>query len=302
MAKKTTSKRKSTRSKDFAKELQDSAHKVWLAGLGAFAIATERTFARMFGIDPSTGKPGGDPEAFRGMALSIIREFRPTLNLAGIQPILEVNAGAQGWSFYREREIVSSADKDLPLGEQGATRSSSFARFLGSHLDYPPAKIDYLIQGWFGGLGRDTVQTVIDPAMRATGLEKIPGEPLEWRDWLIVRRFLAMNTRSGHEAISRFFDDYEHLQRLNAGLKIRESRPGNEYDDYFERHAAELEAFRYYGRAQRKMGTRFRELRQLYRDRSLAGDELDREISRIYDEIIALARDAHLLKDDLEQE
>jgi hypothetical protein len=262
-------------------------------GLGAFSIAVERSFARAVGINPETGKREGDPRALDDVIQAIINELRPTLNIAGIQPILEVSAGDQGYSFYRDAQIVSSADKDLPLGEQGATRSSDLARFLGRMMDYPPAKIDYLIQGWLGGLGRDVVQVGIDPIVRALDPQAGQGEPLEFEDWLVVRRFVAGQTRSGHEAIGRFYDDLEYLRRINAGLKSREENPA-EYDAYFQRHESDIDLYREYNATGRRISEMFRDLRGLYRKRdTISADELDRQVDTIYNEIIDTARQAH---------
>jgi hypothetical protein len=235
--------------------------------------------------------------------MALIRELRPSLNIAGLQPLVEVMWGDQGWSAYRDREIVSGADARLPFEEQGATRSSSLARFLGSMLNYPPAKIDHLISGWTGGLGRDVVQHVVDPVVRAVGLDEVPGEPMKFEDWLIVRRFLGRGTRSGHEGIRRFFDTAEELARINAGANLRkESGDADEYEAYVERHESDLELHRIYSRTQRRMGKRFSELRGLYRSRELPADELDREITRIYDEVIELAQEAGQARADYEQE
>jgi len=265
-------------------------------GLGAFSIAAERSFALLFGIDPETGEPGGDRRAFEGIIHSLLSELRPTFNIAGLQPLIEVMAGDQGYSFYRDHEIVSSADKDLPLGEQGATRSSEFARIMGRWIDYPPAKIDYLIQGWTGGLGRDAVQVGIDPFIRAVDPDAKTGEPLEFDDWLIVRRFLASHTRSGHEAVTRFYDDFDRLKRINSGLKAREDSP-KRYDLYARQYDSALALWPEYTSAHRRMSERFSEMRNLYRNRDqFDADLLDQRVTNLYDEIINTARETHQIR------
>lgn len=261
-------------------------------GIGAFSIFVERSFARMFGIDPQTGERG-DAGAYDGAAVAMLNEFRPTINFAGVQPLLEVMAGDQGYSFYRESHIVSAADKDLPFGEQGASRSSDLARVLGGWMDKSPAKIDYLIQGWFGGLGRDVVQVGVDPLIRLVDDEAKTGEPLEFSDWLIVRRFVAGHTRSRHEAISRFYDTHERLKRINRGLASREEDQ-QRYDAYQQRYAAQLDLWDTYNQAHGRMGSLFGEIRSLYRNRDqYDADKLDRDVTALYEEIIDIARETH---------
>lgn len=259
-------------------------------GLGIFSIATERTFARLFGIDPETGQAGGDQRAFKDVGQALLNELRPTLNIAGLQPLLEVMAGDLGWSFYRDATIVPQADRNLLPGEQGADRSSDLARILGGFMGYPPAKIDYMIQGWFGGLGKDAVQVLADPVLRQIDPNAKKGEPIEFSDWLVVRRFLAGHTRGGHEAMTRFYDDWEHLQHVHASLKRREDDPEG-YAAFQERHADELDLYASYSQSQQRMSASFSELRALYRQRSaMDPDTLNTEIDRLYTSIIDEAR------------
>ncbi|KKM76786.1 hypothetical protein LCGC14_1376580, partial [marine sediment metagenome] len=261
-------------------------------GLGIFGIATERSFAFLFGIDPETGKRG-DPGAMSGIASAFINELRPTFNIAGLQPLIEVLVGDRGWSFYRDREIVSMADQDLPLGEQGSTRSSELARFLGSMFNFPPAKIDYLIQGWTGGLGRDAVQVGVAPIIRILAPRAKQGEPMEYHDWLIVRRFLAGHTRSGHEAISRFYEQLVKLRRVNSGLNARKDKPAD-YRDYRLKHRDQLILYKEYARVSSKMSKEFSEVRRMYRQRErYNAKEIEQRVDKLYGIIIHHAQQAH---------
>ncbi|MCC7407409.1 MAG: diguanylate cyclase [Phycisphaeraceae bacterium] len=265
-------------------------------GLGVFSIAFERSFAALFGINPETGEPGGDPGAFREIGAGLIDELRPTMNLAGIQPLLEVMAGEQGWSFYRNHTIVPASDKNLEKGEQGGDRSSDLARVLGRWLDFPPAKIDYLIQGYLGGLGKDAVQLLADPVVAAVDPQAKEGEPLAFSDWLVVRRFLARQTRQGHEAITRFFDLHDELKRVHGSYRRRAEDP-EAADRYAQRHAAELDLWPSFSGAQQDMAKDFSSLRALYRRRS-SMDPLDfeKEVDGLYDNIITTARQALIVR------
>jgi len=270
-------------------------------GLGAFSILFERNFAMFAGLDPETGETRGDPRAYEGMLMAMINEFRPMLSVPLILPMVEVSAGDQGYSFWRQNEIVSAGDKDLPLGEQGATRSSEVARLLGRWWDYPPAKIDYMIQGLTGGLGRDVVQFAVDPVVSVVDPEAKTGEPLDFSDYLIVRRFTASSTRGGHEAVTRFYDDYDHLKRINRGLKSRERDP-EKYDTYLRRHEAEFSLWQTYSGAHRRMGQLFGQLRKVYRNRdTYDADSLDSTVDDIYEQIIGTARETHMIRRSTEE-
>lgn len=269
-------------------------------GLGAFSVMTERMFQRLYGLDPETGKRG-DRRAFRGLSSALIDEFRPAINFAGLLPIIEVTAGDQGYSFWRDNTIVSDADKDLPLYLQGATRSSELARVMGAELGYPPAKIDYLISGFFGGLGRDITDTIIDPPIRAVDPNAKKGKPVEFSDYLVIRRFVAGETTAGHEATTRFFEDYEELERVARGLKVYEDQP-EQYDAYVARHAHELDLWPMYQSARSRISKSFSGLRSLYRRRGeIPADEFERQVDELYGRIITEAQQTRIIRNQTKE-
>lgn len=262
-------------------------------GLAVFSIATERSLAYMAGINPEDGESRGDPGAFNGAAWAMIRELRPTLNIAGLQPLFEAMAGDRGWSFFWDNHIVSGADQDLPAPMQGADRSSELGRVLGEFLGVSPAKVDYVISGWFGGLGRDAVATLIDPAIALVDPDAKQGEPLDFDDYLIVRRFLAGSSRGDHEAITRFYRQYEELKRVNAGLNALEDQP-EKYRRYAQRHDTALALWPIYSNSHARLSAGFRRVRGLYaRREEMDSDRFDRQVQREYDWIITQARAAH---------
>lgn len=290
----------------FPNGYDDDGKRMWVRvkkpyGLGIFAIATERSIAQQFGINPATGERGGDPEAAHGMAMAMVNELRPTFNIAGVQPLLELAAGDRGWSMYRDNYIVPATDVELPVEQQGTGRSSPTARFLGTMLDQPPAKVDYAIEGFFGGLGRDVTSAAIDPAVRAaTGEER--REPLEFADWLIVRRFLARAPRSNHQAISRFYDQYEELRTIDKGFDALKKTDTDAAERYYGEHSAELALYAGYERVRAQMSKHFAELRRIYRDDSIEPDEAAQQIDEQYTAIIDLAQSANRAGESIKDE
>ena len=261
-------------------------------GLAAFAIATERTFADLFGIDPQTGKRSGDPKAWEGFFGSIVSELSPTFSIAGVLPVFEIMAGEQGYDFYWDNEIVPLRDKDLPLGMQGAERSSRFARMLGGFLDYPPAKIDHLIQGFGAGTAQDYVRIAIDPIVGLLEPDTTEGEPMRREDWPILRRFLDSESRGGTEAVERFYEDWEEVEEARRGLNRKKELFGSgsrQVEEYQALHRYHLERYTAMGRHKRTLSKHFKELRRVYREVT-DPDELEREILRIKRAINAEAR------------
>jgi len=265
-------------------------------GLATWSILAERSFASLFGIDPQTGERTGDPESFDGVIGSILNELTPTFSIAGVQPVIEVMAGAQGYDFYWDNEVVPTRDKDLPVGMRGAERSSRLSRMLGHALGYPPAKIDHLIFGLTAGAGRDMVRTVIDPMVGViapwTG---DLGEPFRSEDLPIIRRFLDSEARGRNEAVERFYEDWEDVDAANRGLNRLEEIHGP--DDrrtlaFESRHRYDLSRYKKMNRQKRRLAKLWSELRTSYRVVVDAND-LDREILRIHREIVETARDPY---------
>ena len=276
----------------------DSGAKTYLRypkpyGLAAWTILTERSFASIFGINPQTGEQSGDPEAVDwDIFAALIKELSPTFSVAGLQPIFEV-MGKQGYDFYWDQEIVPLRDKDLPVGMQGAERSSRLARMLGHALEYPPAKIDHLIYGFTAGAGRDAVRTVIDPMVGwVAPWTKEMGSPYRAEDLPIIRRMLDQEGRGSNEVVQRFYEDWEDVDSARRGLnRLVEVLDRNHprVEAYKKRHAYDLSRYRMMSANRRRMSQMWSAMRAAYRDVA-DSDELERRILKIQRDIVEAAK------------
>jgi hypothetical protein len=95
--------------------------------------------------------------------------FIPTALLPFIENI-------SNYSFFLNRPIVPSGKENLPPEAQTGSYTSETAKQLGKLFNYSPAKIDNLIYGYTGGLGRYTTQT-IDKVLNGTGITHEPPAP-----------------------------------------------------------------------------------------------------------------------------
>jgi hypothetical protein len=273
-------------------------------GLAAFSIATERVCAGIFGMDPKTGEFGGDPEWNAAAVHAVVSELTPTFGMGSILPMIEVMVGSQGYSFYWDREIVPRRDKDLPVGMQGAERSSRTARALGRALGYPPAKIDHLIRGFFAGTGHDIVRTVADPiaGILVPSVEDYGGS-VRREDWPIIRRWVDRETEGRTEVVERFYEEFDEIERAYNGLEELEQIHGKDsqqYKDFKIRNATRLyvrlnpdgttsgkpNRYKSMAKESRKLSGLWIEIRQLHRD-ATDPDVFERENLRIEREIKA---------------
>lgn len=274
----------------------DGRQEFWLLPkpytIGSLAILADRAFAAMDGIDPTTGNRG-DPEAFKGVGRSLFEQFRVPYNIPVVTPLFEM---AANYSLYFRGPIVRRGEERGPVSERGAERSSNLAAAMGGLLGVEPPKIDYAIQGFFGGLGKDFNKLAIDPLLAASmpemrGRVRAP-EAVGPENWVVLRRWLSEEPRSFSENTKRFWDMWSKLEDIHGGYTRRVNFGHPDTQEYIDKHRGALEM---HGRI-RPYRTR---LNQLYRQvkmfntSGLSPEEVRREQNKLYDEINSVAAEAY---------
>lgn len=127
--------------------------------------------------------------------------FIPTFMLPWIENITN-------YSFFLDRPIVPRGKQTLPREAQSSTYTSETAKLIGETLDYSPAKIDNLIQGYTGGLGRYTTQT-LDKILTGTGISSKPTPPsLGVEDFPIIKAFMIRPpVGTSSESVNRVYNE-----------------------------------------------------------------------------------------------
>ena len=129
-------------------------------------------------------------------------------------PLLE-NWG--NYSFWRNRKIVPRGmDESLIAPLQYTVQTSDVAKRLGRLLNYPPMKIDHVIQ--IGGAMRAGIQGV-DALVRLVGDTDMPTQPARtWADWPLLRAFSARYPSADAESIQQFYRFYNEAHRVHGSL------------------------------------------------------------------------------------
>jgi hypothetical protein len=268
-------------------------------GLGLISMAMERSVSRAMGIDPISGKRG-DPQAFRGMPMAAASEMLPPTIPATVGPIVSVLSGELGWDHFFQRPIVPRRDEGLPAEFQGADFASDTARWLGQTLQYPPGKVDYLIRAYTGGLGKDLTRTGLDPIVRQlTGEDARRGEPRGVEDWMVLRSFLGGPTKSDHEAIRRFYDDFNDAFGVHRALSRME---GKEAEAYAKAHAGDLQEYSRLKLAHQELGKVWSSKRDLLADRKMDPLELEKQLRQLDAVAVQIVRGAYGSARPLKQE
>jgi len=166
-----------------------------------------------------------DPHSFDGLLKSLSRAGMPGLVPTAAIPIMENWANRS--SFF-DRPIVPQNRTDLLSEYQYGPYTSETAKAIGKGLgklpwmdELPvasPAKIENLIQGWTGGLGRYAMN-LSDLALETAGVVKPDYEKPEktLADYPLIKAFVVRYPSASTENITRFYDDYETItKKLNS--------------------------------------------------------------------------------------
>lgn len=275
-------------------------------GFGLLAVAADRLAAQAYGIDPVTGKRGVD-NAWKGVGATVAQQTLPPISVSAVQPLIEV---AAGYDFFRDKAIISRADEDLPVEDQGHDRASDTARVLSSMLGAgadatgadsirtSPAMIDHLLYGYFAGLGRDATRYAIDPLVRAAVEARDPGalppKPTITpgvADWPTVRSFYANSSQWEHAAVQSFYDDYRAAAAVHKRHRQLLERNEEQAGRYASKHAALLESYPDLNRLNTKMSELAKARRGLRFRTDISADEASAMADELAKTMVEVARD-----------
>lgn len=199
-----------------------------------------------------------DPLALKGFKKSLYDSLTPVsgdpvggMLATGVKPLIE---NRTNWSFFRERPIVSEGKERLLPEEQYGKYTTETARFLGKITKYSPAKIENLIQGYFGGAGRYTLEggdIVRKVAGKFIGKKQEPERPTELADFPLIKGFVTRPAYSQAESVQQFYENTNKINQAYAtyrkllqegkkeeAFKIKERYPEFKYapvlNKYFE--------------------------------------------------------------------
>lgn len=211
-----------------------------------FGSLPERFFEYLDSRDKSAFNKFGESlyNALSPIAGEPIDGLLPT----AIKPLIE---NETNYSFFRKRAIVPEGKKDLLPYMQYTNYNTRTSKMLGKIFQKSPAKIENLIQGWFGGMGRYGLEAS-DLGMKfintLRGQPNEPGKPLEASDIPLVKGFVAKSMEEGSsESLQNFYDNKTKVSQLyltygrlkkegdkEAALQLKKDHPEMAFFNKFE--------------------------------------------------------------------
>jgi hypothetical protein len=176
-----------------------------------------------------------DPKVFKELQQSILDGFTPGYLPTALLPIIE---NITNYSFFTGRSIVSRGQENLPAEAQAGTYTSEVAKIVGEALGYSPSKVDNLVQGYTGGLGKYTTQA-LDEILKGTGVRNAPVAPAKTlEDTPVLKAFMIRKpVGTNSESVNRVYEMYgETSKQLNMVKKLAKEGNIEEAKKYAKEH------------------------------------------------------------------
>lgn len=176
-----------------------------------------------------------DPKVFDDLKNAIASGATPGFIPTGLLPILE---NITNYSFFMGRPIVSRGQEALPAEAQAGAYTSEVAKIIGTALSYSPSKIDNLIQGYTGGLGKYTV-SALDDILKGTNIVSPPPSPSKnFEDTPVLKAFMIRNpVGTSSESVNRIYDMYgKTTAELNYVKKLVKEGDTDSAKSYVKKH------------------------------------------------------------------
>ena len=122
-----------------------------------FGASVERFLDQWYQEDPKGAETFAESVIEQTPAHYVPMPGRPSWDLVPsiLKPTLEAAAGEGGWNSYQQRNIVPDPLVEGVLPEDRAMdRTTNLARRVGEKLNVAPLKVDHIIRGYLGRLGR----------------------------------------------------------------------------------------------------------------------------------------------------
>jgi hypothetical protein len=221
----------------------------WVTKVGDAYVRIPKPFVygQVFGSIPERFfeyLDSNDKQSFDGLAKSVYDSLSPVagdptsgLIPTAFKPLIENQAN---WNFFRQRQIVPPGKERLLPEYQTDKYTTESAKLLGKVLKQSPAKLENLVQGYFGGTGRYALEgtnALINGIKRMVGQKIESRRPTEPSDIIGIKGFVAKSPESQPESIQKFYDNKNSYNQVyNSYLSLVKQGKWNEVKQLKEKY------------------------------------------------------------------
>ncbi len=150
-----------------------------------------------------------DPHAFDGLAESVYDTMMPTLVPTVFVPWIQTLSNRS----FTGGPIVPQREQDWPEELQYGPGTSAVGRMAGETLGVSPRKVDALVTGYAGGLGKAALRATT-PALEETGIVDTPPRPTrDWAEEVAMITGLGVSKYTPPVQVERMYDELDKLSK-----------------------------------------------------------------------------------------
>lgn len=138
----------------------------------------------------------------------------PDMIPTALLPIIEATANH---SYFTGAPIVPKYQEKLPAYLQFGNETSSFAKFVGKVIGVSPRKVEHVLFGYTGNMGKGLLgvyDTIVGNQSLNTNLNEAP----------VISGFTAIPYKQS-KTVNDFYDKFDEQQRLNEEFKLTKKKP-----------------------------------------------------------------------------
>lgn len=189
-------------------------------------------------------------------------------------------------SLFFDRPIVpAAAENVLPeyqygdyTSELAKAVSAKLGGWIGKENTFSPAKAEYMVRGWMGGVGSFILQAT-DAALRKAGVLPDPVRPADTlSDVPFVKAFVVRHPSGSAESIQKFYTAYNRSIKRYNSFKLEGKRQNFQSQQDLSVYAPYAGLNRIYT----AMGQQSAAIRNIYNNPNLSADEKRQLIDRLY--------------------
>ena len=119
-----------------------------------------------------------------------------------------------------DRPIVSRGKENLPPEAQYNAFTSELSKIIGEKINYSPAKIDNLAQGYTGGLGKYAI-SIMDKVLSGTGIKTPEPKEAMWsEDFPVIKAFMIRPPiGSSSESVNKIYNESVRISGEQSYVK-----------------------------------------------------------------------------------
>ena len=138
----------------------------------------------------------------------------PDMIPTALLPIIEATANH---SYFTGAPVVPKYQEKLPAYLQFGNETSSFAKFVGKVIGVSPRKVEHVLFGYTGNMGKGLLgvyDTIAGNQSLNTNLNEAP----------VISGFTAIPYKQS-KTVNDFYDKFDEQQRLNEEFKLTKKKP-----------------------------------------------------------------------------